>query len=78
MLFDATHPDVLDVNTTPVWAAGELLALGGNFNTFITSKDLAKQEGLIFRHCLRLILMNRGVSANSPRPASNRSSGKPT
>jgi len=66
MLFDALNPDVLDVNTTPVWAAGELLALGGNFNTFITSKDLAKQEGLIFRHCLRLILMTEEFGQLTP------------
>jgi len=66
LLFDATHPDVLDVNTTAVWAAGELLALGGNFNTFIASKDLAKQEGLIFRHCLRLILMTEEFGQLTP------------
>ncbi len=66
MLFDATNPDVLDLNTTPVWAAGELLQLGGNFNTFITHKDLAKQEGLIFRHLLRLILMTEEFSQLTP------------
>ena len=27
LLFDATHPDVADVNTRAVWAAGELLRL---------------------------------------------------
>ncbi len=66
MLFDATHPDVLDLTTTPAWAAGELLELGGNFNTFITHKDLAKQEGLIFRHCLRLILMTEEFGQLTP------------
>jgi superfamily II DNA/RNA helicase len=57
LLFDAHHPDVFDVNTQAVWAAGEVLAFGGNFNAFIASKDLAKQEGLIFRHLLRLVLL---------------------
>jgi hypothetical protein len=57
MLFDATHPDVTDVNTQAVWAAGEVLKFGGNFNAYVTSKDLAKQEGLIFRHLLRMILL---------------------
>jgi superfamily II DNA/RNA helicase len=57
LLFDATHPDVLDVNTQAVWAAGEVLHFGGNFQAFITHKDLAKQEGLIFRHLLRMILL---------------------
>ena len=57
LLFDAIHPEVADVTTQAVWAAGELLDMGGNFNTYITSRDLAKQEGLIFRHFLRLILL---------------------
>ena len=42
---------------TPVWAAGELLEYGGNFETFISSKRLQKQEGIVFRHLLRLILL---------------------
>ena len=57
LLFDATHPDVADVTTQAVWAAGEVLNFGGHFNNFIASKDLAKQEGLIFRHLLRMILL---------------------
>lgn len=57
MLFDATHPDVTDVNTQSVWAAGEVLRYGGNFNQYVTSKDLTKQEGIIFRHLLRFILL---------------------
>jgi hypothetical protein len=57
LLFDATHPDVTDVETQAVWAAGEVLRFGGNFNTYITHKNLTKQEGLIFRHLLRLILL---------------------
>ncbi|MCI0456591.1 MAG: DEAD/DEAH box helicase [Gemmataceae bacterium] len=57
LLFDATYPDVTDVNTQSVWAAGELLAFGGHFNKFVQSRDLVKQEGIIFRHLLRLILL---------------------
>ena len=57
LLFDDAHPDVADVTTQAVWAAGEVLQFGGNFNNYITHKDLAKQEGLIFRHLLRLILL---------------------
>ena len=44
LLFDATHPDVHDVNTQSVWAAGELLRFGGNFNKFVQSRDLIKQS----------------------------------
>jgi superfamily II DNA/RNA helicase len=58
LLFDAKYPEVGDFQTQAVWAAGDLLlGYGGNFNTYVTSKDLTKQEGLIFRHCLRLILL---------------------
>ena len=40
-----------------MWAAGELLRFGGNFNKFVQSRDLVKQEGIVFRHLLRLILL---------------------
>ena len=56
-LFDYDFPGVRDVRTTPVWAAGELLEFGGDFNRYVTSKALQKQEGIVFRHCLRLILL---------------------
>ena len=57
LLFDATHPEVHDVTTQPVWAAGELLRYNGNFNLYVRTRDLVKQEGIIFRHVLRLILL---------------------
>jgi superfamily II DNA/RNA helicase len=57
LLFDATHPHVYDVATEPVWAAGELQRYAGNFNLYVRARDLVKQEGIIFRHLLRLILL---------------------
>jgi len=57
LLFRYDFPDVTDVKITPVWAAGEILEFGGDFNKYITSKSLQKQEGIIFRHLLRLILL---------------------
>jgi superfamily II DNA/RNA helicase len=58
LLFDAHYPEVGDFNTQAVWAAADIiLRYGGNFNTYVTSRELTKQEGLIFRHCLRLILL---------------------
>lgn len=56
-LFDYDFPGVGDVRITPVWVAGEVLEFGGDFNKYITSKGLQKQEGIIFRHLLRLILL---------------------
>jgi hypothetical protein len=57
LLFDSEFPGVPDLRTTPVWSAGELLHLGGDFNKYVTANNLSKQEGMIFRHLLRLILL---------------------
>ena len=65
MLFDATYPEVSDFTTQAVWAAGEILRYG-NFNTYVTTKDLTKQEGLVFRHLLRLILLTEEFEQVTP------------
>ena len=53
--------------TRAVWAAGELLLeFNGNFNKYVGSKDLLKQEGIVFRHLLRLILLLREFRLLSP------------
>lgn len=57
MLFDNDFPGVHDLRTQPVWAAGEVLEFGGDFNKYVTSKQMQKQEGIVFRHLLRLILL---------------------
>ncbi|MSQ95839.1 MAG: DEAD/DEAH box helicase [Gemmataceae bacterium] len=66
LLFDAIYPDVGDVTTQAVWAAGELLRFGGNFNKFVQARDLVKQEGILFRHLLRLILLLGEFSQVTP------------
>ena len=66
LLFDATFPDVHSLFTTPVWAAGEVLEFAGNFNKYITSRGLQKQEGIIFRHVLRLILLVKEFEQFNP------------
>ncbi len=48
-LFGYEFPRVDDVHVRPCWVAGELLEFGGNFNKYITSRKLQKQEGLLFR-----------------------------
>jgi superfamily II DNA/RNA helicase len=57
LLFDATYASVSDVSTQSIWCAGELLRFNGNFNLFVKTRDLVKQEGIVFRHLLRLILL---------------------
>jgi len=56
-IFDHDFPGVRDVRVNPVWVCGELLEFGGDFNKYITSKGFQKQEGMIFRHVLRMILL---------------------
>ncbi len=56
-LFDYDFPRVHDVYTRSVWVVGELLEFDGQFNKFITSRGLQKQEGILFRHVLRFILL---------------------
>jgi hypothetical protein len=55
--FNVHFPEVDDFQTFAVWSAGELLRFGGDFNKYIRARDLTKQEGIIFRHLLRMILL---------------------
>lgn len=56
-LFNYDFPRVHDVFTQPVWIAGEALLFDGNFNKYIQAYGLQKQEGILLRHLLRLILL---------------------
>lgn len=57
LLFDSEFPNVRDIRTVAVWSAGDLLKFEGDFNKYVKGRGLAKQEGIIFRHFLRLILL---------------------
>ena len=57
LVFDGRLPQVTQLRVRPVWAAGDLLTLGGNFNRFVHSRGLVRQEGILFRHMLRLALL---------------------
>ena len=56
-LFQFEYPYVDDVQITPAWVVGEVLQYGTDFNKYITSNKLQKQEGIVFRHLLRMILL---------------------
>ena len=56
-LFDAEFPGVTGLQTTAIWIAGDLLEFDGDFDKLVRGRDLVKQEGLIFRHVLRLVLL---------------------
>ena len=58
MLFESEVDHAGGLFVTPVWAAGDLLASGGgDFDRFVRGRDLVKQEGILFKHFLRLILL---------------------
>ncbi len=58
LLFEAGVDHAGGLFTTPVWCAGDLLAGGGHdFDKFVRGRELTKQEGIVFKHLLRLILL---------------------
>ncbi len=57
LFFDSEYPNVGQLRTRPVWAVGELLRFGGDFNKLVTTRKLTKQEGIVFRHFLRFVLL---------------------
>jgi superfamily II DNA/RNA helicase len=65
-LFDYDFPGVHDVYTRSVWVVSELLQFDGDFNKYILAHGLQKQEGMLFRHVLRFILLLKEVSGIAP------------
>ncbi|MBN2577463.1 MAG: DEAD/DEAH box helicase [Pirellulales bacterium] len=65
-LFDHEFSYVHDLWTSPVWVAGELFQYNANFHKYIGGKGLQKQEGMIFRHLLRLILLLKEFAQLTP------------
>ena len=57
MLFENTIDHAGGLYVTPVWAVGDLLERGGDFDQFVRSRELVKQEGIVFKHLLRMILL---------------------
>lgn len=66
-LFLHENPLVTDLKVWPCWVAGEVLRFNGKFNQYISAKGLQKQEGMIFRHLLRLVLL-LGEFLEAPLP----------
>ena len=56
-LFDAKLASPEDVVVQPKWAAGGVFDFEGDFYKFIRAHDLAKNEGLVLRHLLRLVIL---------------------
>ncbi len=57
MLFEGEIDHAGGLYVTPVWAAGDLLEHGGDFDKYVRARDLVKQEGILFKHLMRMILL---------------------
>jgi superfamily II DNA/RNA helicase len=57
LYFESLNPLVRDLRVQSIWCAGELLRYGGDFDKYVSTHNLVKQEGIVFRHLLRLILL---------------------
>ena len=69
MLFESTTDHAGGLAVTPVWAAGDLLESGNTFDAFVRSRDLIKQEGILFKHLLRLVLLCGEFEQLTPKGA---------
>ena len=67
MFFESTVDHAGGMFITPVWAVGDLLTHGANFDNFVRSRDLVKQEGILFKHLLRMVLLCDEFSQLTPR-----------
>jgi superfamily II DNA/RNA helicase len=66
MLFENSVDHAGGLFITPVWAVGDLLAHGGDFDKFVRARDLLRQEGILFKHLLRMILLCDEFSQLTP------------
>lgn len=66
MLFDSDYPGIRETPIRAVWIIGDLQFFNYDFQKYITSRDLTKQEGLIFRHLMKMILLCGEFSQVTP------------
>lgn len=66
VLFQAEFPDVTDIPLQPCWAVGELIRFGGDFAKLVSARQAAKQEGILFRHLLRFVLLLEEFAPHCP------------
>ena len=69
MLFENAIDHAGGLFVTPVWAVGDLLSAGGDLDKYARSRDLLKQEGILFKHVLRMILLCAEFAQLTPKDA---------
>ncbi len=66
MLFDSDYPGIRETPIRAVWIIGDLKFFNYDFQKYVTGRDLTKQEGLIFRHVMKMILLCGEFSQVTP------------
>ncbi|MFM9960246.1 MAG: DEAD/DEAH box helicase [Planctomycetaceae bacterium] len=66
LLFRSEFPDVNDVPIQACWGAGALLQFGGDFHKLVSARQATKQEGILFRHLLRFVLLLEEFIPHTP------------
>ena len=75
LLFDSKYPGAGRVRISAIWAAGAIDEFGGDFDKVVGFCDLGRQEGVLFRHLLRFILLLQEFAAAPPFDADPHSWG---
>jgi hypothetical protein len=57
LAFDSTLAMPEDIFVQPKWIAGGTFEAGHDFYKFVHSRDLVKNEGIVLRHLLRLVIL---------------------
>lgn len=58
MLFDARLASPEDVLVKPTWIAGGIFQANDDFFAYARSRELIKNEGILLRHLLRLVILS--------------------
>jgi len=58
LAFDAKLPTPEEILIDPKWVAGGTFDFDCDFYKFVRARDMIKQEGLILRHLLRLVILS--------------------
>lgn len=67
MFFESTVDHAGGLFIVPVWAVGDFLQHGADFDKYVRARDLVKQEGIIFKHLLRMVLLCEEFAQLTPR-----------
>jgi len=78
MAFDSELPFPEPIEVQPKWIAGTVFGMDCDFYRYVRFANLVKQEGLILRHLLRLVILAGEFAAKTEDPDYQRISGLAT